>query len=258
MPTHANALPPDIGSLQKQINKLQQQINQLRGAPRLQNASIAGGSLTVTDAGQITCVNTDGTTVFMVGQLYGGDYGTVLNRSDDGSNAIFVGGGDTSTGGEAGVTAIVSRTHNWLASDDPFNAEYGGMPNLQVPMYCVGPNGQPFVSSGTDTGFWIGGFVQERAAMYLGIEISAPASTTIAVHVDVQNTTTLAWTTKASTSVTNTTTVWWPRFLPQQGFATYANVRINASRTSGTGTGTVVPLSCIQNMSVNATEGAAA
>lgn len=260
MPTRASQLPKNVASIWKAIRALQKQVAQIAGASTLQNATIIGGQLSVTDAGQIQCVNTDGTVVFMVGQLLNGDYGTVLNRSDDGSNAFFVGGGDTSGGGEAGVTAIASRTHNWLYSDDPFNPQYGGVPSMPVPMYCVGPNASPAVTTSTDTEFWVGGFEQTRAIMYLNIQIQAPASTTIAVHVDIQtiNGGSNPWTQMAQTTVTGTTTVWSISFAPKQGYGVYSNVRINASRTSGTGTGGVVPLSCYQRMSANSTEGASA
>lgn len=166
MPTPADRLPPGVNGLALKIQALEREVRELRAARRLESASISSGRFSVITPG--------GTTVFGIGKLPSGLYGTELRR-DDGSLAVSVSGQDAGT---ADTVRVLSRSGQTLITDDEYADGFLGRPWVPVPMTpAVAVTAGSWVT--THIGVWL---VQHRV-LDLRASVVAPAATTGQVRI---------------------------------------------------------------------------
>lgn len=108
MPSISDMTPKGVASIWKAINALRKRLDQLAGAQGLQNASIIGGQLVITDNGRLAVIASNGEPIFLIGQIGaagGGGFqeGMIVSRLEDGSDVLFT----YNYGG-------ASQTLNWM------------------------------------------------------------------------------------------------------------------------------------------------
>ncbi|MEV7212075.1 hypothetical protein AB0O31_03125 [Kitasatospora cineracea] len=235
-------VPQDITDT---IRELQRQVRELQAAVQTRPAmnSISGGAVTIGAGGSLNVYppgRTPGVdpSVFSVGQWTSPEgitsYGTAARR-EDGSQALAVGGNL----GPKQMVRLFNRSGTPVVMDDAYADNFLGRPWVPVPL-TPGVN----IATGVWTVTHAGLLLVQHCVLSYKVSVFAPAGSTIAAQIllqgpagDVQIGPTMTVT--GGTGGTETAFTGRVPIGTDHQHGEEWNVRVQAQRTAGTGTGTV-------------------
>ncbi|WP_326698052.1 hypothetical protein OG909_12280 [Streptomyces sp. NBC_01754] len=226
------------------ITALEREVRELRGRAQIRPAmnQILHGDTVIGEGGRLLVQDPDGDAIFETGQSPAGDWSVTMRR-DTGAPAIGV-GANTYPGDSAvnQMVRIFNRAGDVIVMDDYYADGYLGRPYVPVP---VTPGVD--VTSSTERTTHIGILHVQHRVVHATTSVYAPAGTTISMRYQLQlsggvlayeqigNTFTVVGG-AAGQELTNT-----QRIPIDRAHSERCRLMVRATRTAGSGTGTVFP-----------------